>query len=233
MKFKAPLITLGAGLAVAGLLYGANVNLSRGLERDNAAADQTKPAAASSPSPAPAPPTESPKPSTPPPGDGTGLAGQQGTVTYAGAVDGGAASLGIVVNNGKAIAYVCDGRAAESWLDGEMANGEAQLNSAKGTGTLTGTYSAGQVKGTVKAGTKTWTFTIKAVAPPSGLYRSQTSLRKKLDASWVVLPDGKQVGVANDNGTLKAAPPFDVNSKTVQVDGTSIAIEPTSPATGY
>ncbi|GAA3281151.1 hypothetical protein Dvina_52830 [Dactylosporangium vinaceum] len=227
MKFKAPLMTLAAGLAVAGVLYGANVNLSRGLPKNNTAATQAPPPSSA----APAPPTPSTAPS-PSPSTGTGNAAQQGTITYAGAVDGGAASLGVVVNNGKAIAYVCDGRAAESWMDGEMANGQAQLNSAKATGSLTGTYTATQIKGTVKAGTKTWTFTIKAVAPPSGLYRSQSALRNKLDASWVVY-DGKQVGVEKRNGALQPAPPFDVNARTAQVDGTNVTIEPTSPATGY
>jgi serine/threonine-protein kinase len=230
MKLKAPLITLGAGLVVAGVLYGMNVSVTNEAARDKAA---TAAAPAASPSQAPAPAATSAQPSTPPPGDGTGNAAQQGTITYAGAVDGGAASLGVVVKNGKAIAYVCDGRAAESWMDGDMANGEAQLNSAKATGNLTATYTAAQMKGTVKAGTKTWTFTIKAVAPPSGLYRSQASLRKKLDASWIVLPDGKQVGVETRNGVLQPAPPFDVNSKTAVVDGTAVTIEPTSPATGY
>src|SRR4051812_34334310 len=169
MKLKAPLITLGAGLVVAGVLYGMNVSVTNEATRNKAA---TPPPPAASPSSPPAPAATSAQPSTPP-GDGSGNAAQQGTITYAGAVDGGAASLGVVVKNGKAIAYVCDGRAAESWMDGAMANGEAQLNSAKATGTLTATYTAAQMKGTVTAGPKTWTFTIKAVAPPSGLYRSQ------------------------------------------------------------
>ncbi|MGI5246103.1 hypothetical protein [Dactylosporangium sp. CA-139066] len=220
MKFKAPIITLGAGLAVAGVLYAMNVNLSNDVARTPTAASSSPGPALSSPAfSSPAPVASSP-------------AAQQGTITYAGAVDGGAASLGIVVNNGKAIAYVCDGNTAEAWLDGSMANGEAHLNSAKGS--LTGTYSNGQVKGTVTAGKKSWTFTIKAVAPPSGLYRSQAALRKKLDASWIVLPDGRQIGVQTlTDGTQQAAPPFDLNAKTATVDGTTVAIEPTTPATGY
>ncbi|MER7276691.1 hypothetical protein ABT369_19830 [Dactylosporangium sp. NPDC000244] len=229
MNIKAPLITLGAGLAVAGVLYGMNVSVT-----NNAAPAALPPPSAGPSSGPPAGPSAGPSSSpSAPPGDGTGNAAKQGTITYAGAVDGGAASLGVVVNNGKAIAYVCDGRSAESWLDGEMSNGEAQFNRAKATGTLTATYTAAQMKGTVTAGTKTWTFTIKAVAPPSGLYRSQSSLRKKLDASWIVLPDGKQVGVENNNGVLQPAPPFDVTTRSASVDGTTVTIEPTSPATGY
>ncbi|WP_433053600.1 hypothetical protein [Dactylosporangium sp. CS-033363] len=228
MKFKAPLLTLGAGVLVAGVLYGMNVSVGNDLSRNNAAETQPPPAASAAPSPTPTPAAASSAP-----GDGSGKAAQTGTITYAGAVDGGAASLGVVVHNGKAIAYVCDGKAAESWMDGDMANGEAQLNSAKLTGKLVATYTPGQIKGTVTAGAKTYTFTLKAVAPPSGLYRSQTSLRKKLDASWIVLPDGTQVGVQNRNGVLQPAPPFDVNNKTAVVDGTNVTIEPTSPASGY
>ncbi|WP_432833170.1 hypothetical protein [Dactylosporangium sp. CA-092794] len=232
MRFKAPIITLGAGLVAAGVLYALNVNLSNDVARDKTAATPTAaattarpPAASSAP-----PPAASSAPAAV--GDGSGNAAQRGTVTYAGAVDGGAASLGIVVNNGKAIAYVCDGKAAEAWMDGNMANGQATLQGAKG-GALTATYTNGQVKGTVAIGAKSWTFTLKAVSPPSGLYRSQASLRKKLDASWVVLPDGNQIGVQTEDGTARPAPNFDLSTKTVVVDGTPVAIESSTPATGY
>jgi hypothetical protein len=231
MQFKAPLITLGAGLVVAGVLYTLNVDLSNDVEKNNAAANQTAtaaaPAAPASTQPAADPPPSTAPASSAPAGDGSGNAAQQGTVTYAGSVDGGAASLAIVVNNGKAIAYVCDGKKVEAWLNGTMANGQIDL---KGTaGSLKGTYGGGQVKGNVTAGAKSWGFTVKTAAPPSGLYRSAASLRSKLDASWVVLPDGKQVGVQKKNGEFSEAPPFDVNSKTATVDGTQVPIEAGNP----
>ena len=237
MKFKAPLVTLGAGLVVAGVLYTLNVDLSNDVEKNNAAANQTTtaatPAAPASTQPAADPPSTGPA-SSAPVGDGTGNAGQQGTVTYAGSVDGGAASLAIVVNNGKAIAYVCDGKKVEAWLNGTMANGQVDLKGPAGS--LKGTYGGGQVKGNVAAGAKSWGFTVKTAAAPSGLYRSAASLRTKLDASWVVLPDGRQVGVQkNKNGETSEAPPFDVNSKTATVDGTKIPIESGDPnaSSGY
>jgi hypothetical protein len=237
MKFKGPIITLGAGLVVAGVIYTLNVDLSNDAARNKAAASQT-PAVA-----APATTQTTTEPAEPPPataassaavvGDGSGPAGKQGTVTYAGSVDGGAASLAIVVNNGQALAYVCDGKTAEAWLEGTMANGQIELKGPKGS--LSGTYDNGQVKGTVTAGTKAWSFTVKPAAPPSGVYRSATSLRNKLDASWVVLPDGRQVGVENKNGTPQPAPSFDVNKKAVVVDGTTVPIEAgnPSPSAGY
>lgn len=237
MKFKAPLVTLGAGLVVAGILYTLNVDLSNDVAKNKASANQTTTAAATA-APAATQPAADPPPSAAAPssaavGDGTGNAGQQGTVTYAGSVDGGVASLAIVVNNGKAIAYVCDGKKVEAWLNGTMANGKIDLTGAKGN--LSGTYGGGQVKGNVTAGAKSWGFTVKTATAPSGLYRSAAALRSKLDASWVVLPDGKQVGVQNKNGVASEAPPFDVNSKTATVDGAQVPIELGDPndSSGY
>lgn len=233
MKFKAPLITLGAGLVVAGVLYTLNVDLSNDVEKNNAAANQATTAAAAPASSQPAadPPGSAAAPaSSAAVGDGGGNAAQQGTVTYAGAVDGGAASLAIVVNNGKAIAYVCDGKKVEAWLNGTMANGQIELTGAKGS--LKGTYGSGQARGNVSAGIRSWGFTIRTATAPSGLYRSAASLRGKLDASWVVLPDGRQVGVQTRNGETSEAPPFDVNSRTATVDGTQIPIEAGNPAAG-
>ncbi|WP_238014107.1 hypothetical protein KZZ52_59025 [Dactylosporangium sp. AC04546] len=227
MKLKGPIITLGVGLVVAGVIYTLNVDLSNDVARNNTAASAAASVAtsvASSPSPSPSAPASSPAVV----GDGSGPAGQQGTQTYAGSVKSGVASLAIVVNKGKAIAYVCDGKSAEAWLEGTMANGQIDLKGPKGS--LKGTYGNGVASGSVTAGSKTWEFAIKPAAPPSGLYRSATTLRNRLDASWVVLPDGTQVGVDSTGGTAKPAPAFNVNSKTVTVDGTVITIESSAPA---
>ena len=232
MKFKGPIITLVAGAVLAGVIYTLNVDLQSDVARNNAARRiRRRP---QRPMPLRLRPLRRPRPPLPPSsapakkGDGSGVAGKLASVTYAGAVDGGAASLGLVVNNGKAIAYVCDGKTAEAWVEGPMADGIVELTSAKGK--LTGTYANNELKGTVSAGLKSWAFTIKVVKPPSGLYRSQAALRNKLDASWVVLPDGVQVGVQTVDGAQSAAPPFDINAKTATVGGTAITIEQTTAA---
>jgi hypothetical protein len=224
MKVKTPLVTLGVGLVVAVAILAVNISINRDVGDDTAAPSPppTTPADAEATTPAP----------TPTVGDGTGPAGQGQTLTYAGWVDGGAASVAIVVNEGKAIAYVCDGATVEAWLEGTMANGLVELSGAAGQ--LTGTYgngpnSADQVTGTVTAGAIAWTFTIPAVEPPSGPYRSAESLRNRLDASWVVLPDGTQVGVEKTGGTRRPAPPFDLTTGTVTVNGTAVPIEPADP----
>ena len=147
--------------------------------------------------PADPPPSTAPA-SSAPVGDGSGNAAQQGTVTYAGSVDGGAASLAIVVNNGKAIAYVCDGKKVEAWLNGTMANGQIDLTGAAGE-------PEGHLRRRPGQGQRHRRRQVVGLhgqdrGPPSGLYRSAASLRNKLDAGWVVLPDGRQVGVQKKNG---------------------------------
>lgn len=218
MKFKTPLITLFAGLVLFGAILGVNL----GLEPDTPDPDAAAPAAtipAETPSLTPTP--------TPTIGDGSGPAAPDGTITYAGSVDGGGSSLAIVVNNGKALAYVCDGRVVEAWLNGTMANGLISLTGNGGA--LTGTYGSGKVTGDVTAGQKQWHFTVAVVQPPAGPYRSAQGLRDKLDASWVVLPDGSQVGVDRTDGSPGPALPFDLASNSITVDGTTVPITPAQP----
>jgi serine/threonine-protein kinase len=157
-------------------------------------------------------PSASPSPSKPP----------EGRNTYAGTTDGGEAGLAIAMNNGKAVAYICDGRKAESWMSGVAESGQVTLRSAKGTGSLSGTYANGVATGTVTAGTKTWRFRIVIAKPPSGLYRSAASVRKRLDASWAIVPpNNKQFGVRWVNGEPEPAPMLDTTTDTATVDGAS------------
>ena len=44
--------------------------------------------------------------------------------TWAGDVDGGEATIAISVNDGVAIAYLCDGKRVEAWLQGTAADGK-------------------------------------------------------------------------------------------------------------
>jgi hypothetical protein len=219
MKLKTPMVTLGVGLLVAGVLYAVNSSLTRDPGGGGPAAI---PAATAEVTPSQAEPSP-----TATVGDGSGPAAVGQTITYAGWVDGGGASLAVVVNGGKALAYVCDGATVEAWLEGTMADG--LINLTGGDGSLTGTYGNGQVTGEVAAGGQAWHFTIATAQPPSGAYRSASGLRDQLDASWVVLPDGTQVGVDRTGGTRRAAQPFDLATGTVTVGGASVAVEPVEP----
>jgi hypothetical protein len=230
MKHKGPIITLLAGLLVAGVLFVLNVDLSNDAARNaaarNAAANTTATTSSAAPTQAPSKPATAP--SKAPPGDAK--------TTYAGTVDGGAAGLAIAISNGKALAYVCDGKRVEAWLEGTALNGELTLTGKKGS--LTATYGNGVATGTVKAGTKTWHFTIKVAAAPSGLYRTAANVRDKLDASWAVVPRGdglqgvQQYGLQTEkNGDVTTAPELNTSTNSANAGDAKVGVESPDPAT--
>ena len=66
-------------------------------------------------------------------------------VTYAGKVTGGKATIAIAVKDGKAVAYLCDGKKTEAWLRGTAVDGELAL-SGPDEATLSGSYTDGRVE---------------------------------------------------------------------------------------
>jgi hypothetical protein len=226
MKHKGPIITLFAGLLVAGVLFVMNVNVNKDAAKDAAARNAGANATATTSAPGKSPGAEATKPEAPPPAPSSAAPPAEGKSTYAGAVDGGAAGLAIAINAGRLVAYVCDGRNTEAWLDGTVSGGQIDVKGPKGT--LVATYGNGVATGTVTAGSKKWHFTIKLAVPPSGLYRSAANVRNRLDASWAQTPDG-QFGTKLVNGNLEPAPPLDTNTNTATVDGTPVPVEPVNP----
>jgi hypothetical protein len=222
MKHKGPIITLFAGLLFAGVLFALNVNVNNDAAKDaaarNAAANATASGGAQGGS---SPAVEATKPQAPP----QSPAGE-GKATYAGKVEGGAAGLAIAINNGRAVAYVCDGKSVEAWLDGSGTGGQLDLQGAKGT--LVATYANGVATGTVTAGSKKWRFTIKIAQPPSGLYRLAASVRDRAEVAWAVTPEGT-FGIQWDKGNPRPAPAPDTTNNTATIDGATLPIEPANP----
>lgn len=212
MKAKGPIITLAAGLAVAAVLMVMNLSVT-GKDTPGDAANTAATASPVPPSSAPAP---------------TGVATQSaaaGTrVTYAGAVNGNSATLAIAVSDGKAVAYFCDGRSAEAWLQGTATGGQLTLTGANNA-TLTGTFGNGVAAGSVTVAGKQSTFSLKTVAPPSGLYRASANVRNaQLVGGWIVLDNGQQVGLTVYGGQTQPAPRLDTTSKTAVVDGVTVTV---------
>ncbi len=196
---RTPVLTLLAGLAVAAVLLVMSVIAASGPADDlvaaadpvSTAAPTISPTAAASPSPVPA----------------------KVNATWAGVVDGGAASIAIAVKEGVAIAYLCDGKKTEVWLQGTAAAGKLALTGANGA-TLTGAFGGGKATGKIVASGKTWTFTAPTAQPPGGLYRTaQFVSSAKVVCGWVVLADGRQVGVCTPEGKEpEPAPRLDVTT---------------------
>jgi hypothetical protein len=220
MKLSGPYLTLAGGLAVGGVLLALSSSAAdKGEARVENAAAST--AATTPPAAEPAESAESA-----PPDEAEDEAALAPNGTYAGRVKGDAASIAISVKGKTAIAYVCDGARIEAWLQGSADESPMVLKSKKGA-ELTAEYQDGRLVGDVSAGGKDWSFNVKAVKAPSGLYRASAQVRSaKVVGGWIIF-EGKQVGMleSSTDGEI-AAPPIDLETGKVTIDGTDVPAAP-------
>jgi serine/threonine-protein kinase len=193
MNRKGPLLTLIAGLVLAGVLLAIVVNaVSRDRDRRGS-------------------------------GDAslhTGSAAPAGT--YAARTTGAPGAVAIAVRDGKAVAYLSDGKNVDAWLQGSAANGAFSLTSPQGA-TLTGQFSGGKVTGSVSIQGMRWSFAAPSVAPPGGLYRTAPGAGGAITGGWIVMADGGQVGTVTVGGLHSAAPKLDPSTHLATVGGQQVA----------
>ncbi|MEU1621578.1 hypothetical protein ABZ479_30315 [Streptomyces sp. NPDC005722] len=218
MQRSGPLHTLLAGLVLALVMLSLN------------ATTEPPPAGADAPPPSAATPATSPAPSAPPtptPSTATTTAAPRPDADYAGRTGDGVAGVAIALRDGKAVAYVCDGRTKEAWLRGEVRDdGRMRLTGDRGA-RLEGTVEGGRVTGEVRLTGLEQPFTAGHAVKPSGLYRATASVRgARVVGGWIVLPNGKQVGIVSRDGRPSAAPAIDPATGAVTVDGTQLTARP-------
>jgi hypothetical protein len=219
MKLKGPIVTLLAGVVVGAGLLVANLTLTGNDDTATkvaappsaSAAASTSSAAAVSASPSAAIKVSAPA--------FTGTVATYAGHVYNGNVKGG--SLSVVIKGGTAIAYLCDGK-LEAWLWGSASGNSLSLKNKDGA-TLTATRGGGKVTGKITAAGGTWTFALPSVTKPSGLYRSTAKIRgATVVTGWVVLPDGSQVGMSRSDAGAVPAPPIDLGTGQVTIQGTPL-----------
>ncbi|MGW1886378.1 hypothetical protein [Streptomyces sp. NPDC001970] len=227
MKHPGPLITLFAGLVLG--LFMLSLNATTG-EPVPSSRDRDRPAVSPSPSPSPpAPPSPSPTP--PPAASPTAPTQAKAQVEFAGRTNDDTASVAISVRGDKAIAYFCDGRTREAWMRGPVEeDGDMHLTSSESGAKLDAVMTGGKVTGTVEIGEQNWPFTADKAVKPSGLYRATAQVRgAELRGGWIILQDGRQVGIVSRDGKPAAAPPIDPETGAVTVDGTQLTARPVVP----
>jgi hypothetical protein len=128
---------------------------------------------------------------------------------YVGKDEAGKMAVAIAVKGGKAVGYLCDGRSIEAWLTGTEVNGHVTLEAPKGDATIYADADANGVAGVAVVGDYEFDFAVDRAEPPAGLYRKRDD---KTTIGWIVLPDGRQVGIANTNGTKAPAPHLDLKT---------------------
>ncbi|MFC4072649.1 serine/threonine-protein kinase [Actinoplanes subglobosus] len=216
---RGPLITLAAGLVVAAVVAGFNLTTSAGARTGNLVTQVSIPPAVT--------PVERGA-ETLPPTDDVALpplntpAAERLRVTMAGKVDDGAGTLAISIRDGQAIAYICDGDRLEAWLKGTAKNGLLSLTGKNNT-KITGLFDARRAAGEVTIEGRSHRFEIGVVRKPSGLYRLSSRVGgATVNGSWIVLPDGRQVGVLLRGETPGPAPLLDPATRATTIDGQAV-----------
>ncbi|TQJ48043.1 MULTISPECIES: hypothetical protein [Streptomyces] len=219
MKRPGPLLTLLAGLVLG--LFLLTLNATTGTKTASSSYEEKSPSPAPARSAASSAPTPAPSPSRVPAAD----------ADYAGRTDDDAAAIAVTVRDGKAIAYYCDGRTAESWLKGDVEDDGSLRLSGKHGAKLDGKLQDGKrVEGTVTVGGGRHAFSADRATKPSGLWRATATVRSaKIDGGWIVLKDGTQVGILTRDGKPSPAPVIDPETGAVTVDGQQLTARPATP----
>ncbi|GAA2893435.1 hypothetical protein GCM10010443_66060 [Actinoplanes cyaneus] len=221
---RAPLVALGVVVAIAAALIG--VNLATAADRRDDGRKAPVAGATVTPSSAGAAGLGAPLPPTEPVRTGASATAAPAPVriTLAVHVADDAGTLAISIRDQQAIAYICDGNKVEAWLKGTAKDGKLDLT-GKGGAKVVGTFDTASARGKVTVIGKTHDFVLGTVKKPSGLYRASAKVRDaQVKGSWIVLPDGRQVGVLLTGEQAGPAPQLDVTNRTTTVDGTSVPV---------
>ncbi len=132
---------------------------------------------------------------------------------YVGRDAGRRTSVAVAVRDGKVAAYVCDGKAVESWLTGTASGATASLTGGGDRLTAEATPGGLHVTGTV--GGRPLDVTAALASAPAGLYRLDAG---STTVGWIIQPDGTQVGLKVGGGVVAPAPVL-VPGQVVTVDG--------------
>ena len=126
---------------------------------------------------------------------------------HVGQIDGGI-FVGVVVEEGKLVAYACDGTAdgvaANAWFSGEVTDEAFSLTHASKPFTLTGTFSGDSLSGTLDLDGAAMAFTAELAIGDAGLYEADDG---ELRGGWIFTNTGEQRGavLSRSTGDVAAA----------------------------
>ena len=151
---------------------------------------------------------------------------------FAGRSSGNELTVAVGVKGRRAAGYLCDGRNVEAWLEGEIAGGHLTLHGRDPGTTLESTADQNGLLGSITLRGNKLPFAAQAATGAAGLYQIRRTVKGITDRiGWIVLPDGKQVGIRNAGGTRTPAPFLDPTTRRTQVDGADLPADRISGST--
>jgi hypothetical protein len=242
MKRNTPLITLLTGAALGVVLLVASM-LQTPLKTPTSYSSTASPSAASPATSGPAAPASSPAPASASASaspTATPYAAGPAKANYAAKVNGGGATIAIVIHDGQVIAYICNGSTLDEWFSGPISSDGKITLTGKNQATLDASFGVGEMTGDATAHGTDFNFSAGAVSKSSGagLYRATADVGgTTVKAGWIVLGDGTQIGSLEPDSTSAApsavaAPRLDLTRRTATYKGTVLHAVPVSGVTG-
>ena len=106
--------------------------------------------------------------------------------------------MAVTVDGDRVVAYACNGANDAAWFFGTQKDGAMDLTNPY-LDNLKATFDGTKLNGTLmmnEPDAKPQTFAASSAAEPAGMY---TATRGDARASWVVMPDGRMVGIMQPN----------------------------------
>jgi hypothetical protein len=223
MKKYGPLATLVAVVLLGAVLLVVDM-MSTPKPTQNAAQSTAAPAAvaAGAPAQAAAPASAEAAPAEP----AAAAAPVVAEKAFTGRSAGNEVTVAIAVKDGKAVAYVCDGKKIEAWMEGTLAGDRLTLTGK--TSSLSANVSEKATLGSVTVDGAEWPFAAKGVQAPAGLYQGRGVLKGvAARVGWIVEENGNVTGLAAVGNGTAPAPRIDPNAPAaVTVDGVVMTVEP-------
>jgi TIR domain len=127
--------------------------------------------------------------------------------------------LAVMVDGGKATAYVCDGQDFDAWLQGSVDGDRVRMIGKNGS-SLSGTYDGHSLTGVITTPNIRILFLAGAANPPAGVYQAEIPVDGgETYANWAVVSTGAQFGIIATGESRKPAPVLDVKTGTFTLDG--------------
>ncbi len=150
---------------------------------------------------------------------------------FTGRSSGNELTVAVGVKDGRAAGYLCDGRTVEAWLEGTLTGDQLTLHGRNADTGVTAAVDQRSLLGMVTVAGTVRPFSAQIATGPAGLFQSRRTVEGiTTRIGWIVLPDGTQVGIRNNGGERRPAPPLDPITLSAVEDGRPIPVERLSGA---
>jgi TIR domain len=127
--------------------------------------------------------------------------------------------VAVMVDDGKATAYVCDGQNFDAWLQGTIDGARVRMTGENGS-FLSGTYNDHSLTGVITTPHMRIPFLAGATNPPAGVYQAEIEVEGgDTYVSWAVVSTDAQFGVTATGDSRQPAPVLDARTGNFTLDG--------------